>query len=592
MGEWNIFWQWFPIGPAGMKTLLLLIPALVIYILRVAQIHIGQRTTTYPFETFIKYLFRFNTLQTFVVYSLSALLFGEVYIWSQPTSAKLGWIMSHERSRLNERSIYLRFVFFFLAGAQSAVHLYRDYDRVVFPVSKTGPDFKEGNNPVVIPARAQIGRKALQIMKRSGFTTLGGLVGGTLLYGLFLRSTLWEWNYMFARRLSSLAKSSRPGGFFALTDIFCHLIIEGYLLVFLWEFTNAAFDAYVSQEPLKKGKPITDDSKDPNGSLLIGLRTKKELPKNVAFWELALITNRFQVRRKSIYDEIDRKNGSTWKQILAVCLAEINNISSRIQAAQSPTPDPGALRKTQPIELVPRISQPLKDDKIAGPSTSPTTALGKFENFASDLVRTCGSSSPGPSPQAIKLLEYSSSLLTPERRAQLNPNTMTGWIRSNLIKIIRSPFGVPFRKKLSSSAIVVITGTPYSQAGTIVDAVTALTELSVASLKEDSLGQVYKDVPEIIRTFVLAIKNIDGFMRSLEVHWTDVDLHAKDENEKRKVPLVEEVVEALKSGLERILLAFGEYLESMGVTKTEIREAKELVVKDRKPARKEMKETK
>ena len=51
------------------------------------------------------------------------------------------------------------------------------------------------------------------------------------------------------------------------------------MLLCIWEFSNAVFSAYVAQEPLKKDQPLTNDSRDPNGSLLNGLRSKKEIAK-------------------------------------------------------------------------------------------------------------------------------------------------------------------------------------------------------------------------------------------------------------------------------------------------------------------------
>ena len=40
-----VFWFWFPLGPAGIRTLLLFISALSIFVLRVAQLHIGMMRT-------------------------------------------------------------------------------------------------------------------------------------------------------------------------------------------------------------------------------------------------------------------------------------------------------------------------------------------------------------------------------------------------------------------------------------------------------------------------------------------------------------------------------------------------------------------
>lgn len=53
-------------------------------------------------------------------------------------------------------------------------------------------------------------------------------------------------------------------------------VTEGTLLVVLWEFVNKTFDVYLAQEPLKNDVPITNDSTDPNGSLLNGLKSKKD----------------------------------------------------------------------------------------------------------------------------------------------------------------------------------------------------------------------------------------------------------------------------------------------------------------------------
>ena len=54
---------------------------------------------------------------------------------------------------------------------------------------------------------------------------------------------------------------------------------SGFLLLLIWEISNAVFGAYVAQEPLKNGNPLSNDSGDPNGSLLNGLKSKNEVIK-------------------------------------------------------------------------------------------------------------------------------------------------------------------------------------------------------------------------------------------------------------------------------------------------------------------------
>ena len=84
-----VFWSWifFPL----FRTLLLFISSLAIFVLRVAQLHFGARTTASAFETFRQYAFHINTVQTLAWYFFSAWWFSEVYIWSASASANLSW---------------------------------------------------------------------------------------------------------------------------------------------------------------------------------------------------------------------------------------------------------------------------------------------------------------------------------------------------------------------------------------------------------------------------------------------------------------------------------------------------------------------
>ena len=85
-------WSWFPLGFAGIRTLLLFVAALVVFVLRVGQLHLGARTTASPFQTFRRKLYSYDTIRTLGWYTLSACLFSEVYMWSASVDANLGWI--------------------------------------------------------------------------------------------------------------------------------------------------------------------------------------------------------------------------------------------------------------------------------------------------------------------------------------------------------------------------------------------------------------------------------------------------------------------------------------------------------------------
>ena len=87
----------------------------------------------------------------------------------------------------------------------------------------------------------------------------------------------------------------------------------------------------------------------------------------MAFWELALITDAFPDRRKTIYTEMERKRGATFQQVTDFCLGEIKLLIDRLNVGldptYQPTPASAAPQPAPSINLIPQISQPLRDDK-------------------------------------------------------------------------------------------------------------------------------------------------------------------------------------------------------------------------------------
>lgn len=277
---------WFPLGATGIRTLLLFLPALIIYVLRVAQWHVGRRQTQTSVETFQKYFFRKATLFTLVFYAFSSWLYSEVYIWSRPSTDKLGlteYGRAHDRLKLSERPLFLRYLFLLLAVAQSVKHLWNDYDRIDVPAMTPKKEREDASSPAS-PRRAPKPRHILVTRLLSMTTSSVKLASivfglGTLLYYGILRDAIWDQYYSFNRYFVSLAKTSKPTGLAPFGPLSAMFLVEGSLLVLLWEFVNKAFELYIAQEPLKYDVPITNDSPDPNGTLLKGLRSKKDATK-------------------------------------------------------------------------------------------------------------------------------------------------------------------------------------------------------------------------------------------------------------------------------------------------------------------------
>jgi nucleoporin NDC1 len=231
-------------------------------------------------------LLRKSTILTLAFYAFSAWIYGEVYIWSRPSESKLGFTdigRSHDRVKLNERPLYLRFLFFILAVAQTVAHLRSDYDSIDVPAMKPKKDRDDSAGALstrrVSKPRQILAAKLPSIFATSGTLTLVTFVLGTFTYFIGPRHLLWDYYYSFNRQFISLSKTSKPTGVAPFLPLVFGFVMEGTLLVVLWQFVNKAFDVYIAQEPLKNNQPITNDSKDPNGTLLNGLKSKKDAVK-------------------------------------------------------------------------------------------------------------------------------------------------------------------------------------------------------------------------------------------------------------------------------------------------------------------------
>jgi nucleoporin NDC1 len=289
-----VFWTWFPFGPAGIRTLLLFTSVLCVFILRIAQLRVGPRTTTSQFNTFLQYILNtpFQVVNTVVWYCLSACIFSEVYIWSASPETKLSMVdegKSYERSKLNERPLYLRSVFVFFGVAQAVWHLYKDYDRVSFPSSPSelgAAQQGQGIKAILSKRIEDISSTGTKLIAR----LLTSIVGSSIVYGLFLRQSIWSWTFMFASTWHSLPKNSRYGSFTSIVlSLLWTSVVNGALLLLTWESANLAFDTYVAQAPLKNGSVLTDSSTDPNHSLVAGLKAKKEVTRVSHIPHLAVI---------------------------------------------------------------------------------------------------------------------------------------------------------------------------------------------------------------------------------------------------------------------------------------------------------------
>ncbi|TVY30524.1 Nucleoporin [Lachnellula hyalina] len=598
IGEKNsLIWSWFPFGRAGIRTGLLFIPAFVIFILRVAQLHVGLRTSNSAWQTFKRYSLNFNVVQTIGFYVFSAYMFSEIYLWSASNDADMSRIKvipKTDRLMLNEKPIYIACYLFILGFVQAGFHLFYDYDRIDMPVTKTKAN-------IVVPPAVQLRTKLPAMISTSIQRALGVAIFSPFLYyvnwGIYpysIRRFAWSLNRAWAKLFWNLPKSSMLPSIHPFhISVLMRTVTSGFLLLMLWEVGNAAFSAYVAQEPLKNERPITYESRDPNGSLLTGLKGNKLQTKAFAFWELVYIAQRFEGRRKNVFEDIDRVGGSAWSQILAVCLETIQGMELRITEYQNP-PRVAADAKAKalapdPAPLLPRISAPLKDGLNAPGDIFSASPAGKTESqraveVVGRFAKRHGQSPPKSiSPRSKQLLiKAESAVLTPEQQEALSKQGVGGLIKTWFLVILKSSLGWPFRQEYRRRIATVVLGTPYGDVGIIVDAIDALTRLAVCSLAEDNYGNVQKDVKMIIQTFTRAVIVLEGFKPTIGVHWTDVE-------PKQESPEVDTILEALKGGLEELIDAFGDYSQDLRLSQSEMRQAREAATPKRRSQMAEVK---
>jgi nucleoporin NDC1 len=283
---------------------------------------------------------------------------------------------------------------------------------------------------------------------------------------------------------------------------------------------------------------------------------------------LVYIAQRFQGRRKIIFDEIDRKGGSTWSQILEVCVENITGINSRITNYLAPPPAPKAVEASQDDPGLPRLAPPLKEDNIYSPSSGPKTRSGHVAQTITSIAKAQGQS-PSSSPPVLRLIDKAkAAALTPEQEKAMSTAGFWEFLRPCFLRFLQSPLGGPFRQEYRRRMAVVLLGSPYGDVGMIVDAIDAITRLAVCSLKEDSYGNVQRDLPNIIRTFTATVVRLEGFKKNLGVHWTDIE-------GKQESPELDTVLAVLKGGLHELLAAFGDYFDDLGLSQKDMREARE-----------------
>jgi nucleoporin NDC1 len=308
-----------------------------------------------------------------------------------------------------------------------------------------------------------------------------------------------------------------------------------------------------------------------------------------AFWELASIADRFQGRRKLMFEDIDRKGGSTWSQILGICLETITGVDKQIDEYEriSTVEGKAKAKKEEPTPGLPRLGQPLKGgiaksgDLFESTPRPKSRGAGAAQYFDT-ISKSLGQSTPRTSPTASNLLaKAEDAVLTPKQKEEVARDGFPALLRDLGTWFLQTRLGWPFRQEYSRRISKVVLGSPYGDVGIIVDAIDSLTRLAVSSLQEDKYGNVQRDVKKIIQTLTATVTKLEKFKTTIGFHWTDVE-------KKQESPEIDAILDALRNGLNQLIGAFGNYSEDLRLSQSEMRAARKAATPA--PGRREMEE--
>ncbi|KAL8861199.1 MAG: hypothetical protein Q9178_002415 [Gyalolechia marmorata] len=436
---------------------------------------------------------------------------------------------------------------------------------------------------VAVSPVEQLKKQLPNITRQVGVISVCSSFLGPFIYSFTVRKLAWRTSLLWARffryDIPHAAELSILPPYHI--SLIVRSAISGFLLLFLWRVSNLAFTVYVAQEPLKRGQPISQDSRDPNGVLINGLCSKKNLVKTFAFWELALISRRFPDRRKVIFKDIDRAGGPAWSQISSACLQRIEGVNVRITAYGQPSAQQQAQSRPQEVQSLPRIGAPLKEGQVLMDPPPPSSRREMVESRVGSFAKSIGNNPPPPSsgyggnpisPKTQQYLEAArNKLLTREQQQAITPAHVQSQFNVYMTRFLESWFGHPFRQTFARRVQSIVFGQPFSELASTVDAVESLKNLATASIKEDDYGMVAKDIPRIMRTFILAYQSLERFTATLlPVHWTDVQFS----EEKRQPEDVLVLLSALRCGLGDLVRTFGGFEAEVGIEKRDMRVAK------------------
>ncbi|KAK9446950.1 nucleoporin protein Ndc1-Nup [Limtongia smithiae] len=519
-----------------------------LYVLRKARLHVDDRVQPSLALQVYRRIFSRAYLQIALIYILCAATITLIY---KQKFASLNLYLpkkEFELAKLNEKVFFCFCLGIYNALVYALVHCILDIDLVVLPAAKTDP--------------MQRVRKLIpHCLWRSTFMTIFMVTTFPLAYGL-VRGSVWRAALAVFRIFKTLHRSNVLPSF---PWVPVHAVLLSFFLTFTWSFSNSLFTVYMTLGPIHRGKPISEKSSDPNGTLITGLRSsKRPFTKRTAYQELNIISHGDGRRRDSIYKDIEKP--TVWSQICDECLSVI---AAQRHAFELTNVNKAAKNSARaPVANAPTL--------ITSPSSSPTPTQTKLRR--GNVFLPGGPKALSP---AVKLERRIVSSLQDPQATQ--SSAVIGWFQSGkqfiadsekkfwryVEEFLGSPYTMPFRYTIQRRERQ-LAPTPDIFA----DAVDALTEFVKHSLTEDTFGNVQRDITRIMDELDDTLTVFEQFRLTPPLHWSDVENKKKLINGMNPIDTPDEIYldilldlhDSVLYGFEEVVKIFWDYLPKMGLS--------------------------
>ena len=478
----------------------------------------------------------------------------------------MGWIINGgygSTDKLNERPIYLRSFFLILAFIQALSHIYKDFSSISIKVELPEEDDKtQGDRLDKHSLVETLSRQAMPYAKHAAILAGSCTLLAPFIYTALLRSISWSIHMSFAQHVANISRSDRtPSGAFYIGSVMFTGLWAGFLLVSMWELNVYLFTTYLIDEPMRNGQPLSTASKDPNGTLLTGLRSKKDPTRSFAFWEFHIIAQKNAQRRRDIFSDIERPNqGSMFAAMVGASLNVMNEMIIRITTPNSKTIIP----QPPPQDDVPRLPRilspavPAKSQIYTNGVKDSSKTLERITNFVSEEAKRVGNAAQPWSPPVDRgkrlAIEYSKPTVADlNARAEAAQQSILGrYLLTQPTRLINST----------------ILGSPIGNSAVLVFATRAVTDMMIASLQEDTYGKASGSLPAVVKTLTRSISLLRSYVRQ---HTNNGIVSQKSSKELQDVLMVNET---FKHCLSELLHSFRMFLTDIGLGIQEVNEAK------------------